>query len=506
MNDLKERYAETALDELYNGGPTLDLEQRILRDAPAVAVVSTRWWLIPAACAVVALGVIGVLTLPQQGATPAVSLEPDGATELEVDPQQNRPAPEAEYADPMDPEVITETNGDEIPSASDTPISIKLANTEIRVVMRQISELSGIKIVVEGTREQNITVWVPRQRPRDLVRSICVGYGLDLVASEDELRVIIPDSANVAKLNAARGALERALAYIETLSGSKERAERQNDTDRIASLDRKIAGQESRADELRKEIAQLEEAVEEESDPDPNDPINLDFVQKDLHTVMHYIALRSGLQIIVEGGFVLKLTVMFRNVDPNEALRSICKANNLEMVEDGTVIIIKRNPEWPIDVDFQDVLVGDALTDIYNKSGLWVRNRIPNERAPAVNIKLTDTKPREIIELICASADLRLVDRGGDLSVRLRPANMTKDELEQEMADEEVEIKNLETRLASIDSETERKVAAAVKVGDSAQADEARQEGATQKEATQFQLDELRTDVNELRVELLQRK
>lgn len=79
--------------------------------------------------------------------------------------------------------------------------------------------------------------------------------------------------------------------------------------------------------------------------PDPNEPITVDFVQKDLHTVMHYIALRSGLQIIVEGEVKVNLTVMFRDVIPRDAIQSICKANKLDFIEDGTVIIIKRRPQ-----------------------------------------------------------------------------------------------------------------------------------------------------------------
>jgi type II secretory pathway component GspD/PulD (secretin) len=79
--------------------------------------------------------------------------------------------------------------------------------------------------------------------------------------------------------------------------------------------------------------------------PNPEDPITVDFVQKDLHTVMHYIALRSGLQIIVEGEVNVKLTVMFRDVIPRDAIQSICKANKLDFIEDGSVIIIKRRPQ-----------------------------------------------------------------------------------------------------------------------------------------------------------------
>ncbi|MCB9932786.1 MAG: hypothetical protein H6841_05110 [Planctomycetes bacterium] len=88
-----------------------------------------------------------------------------------------------------------------------------------------------------------------------------------------------------------------------------------------------------------------EPPADEKFEPDPNEPITVDFVQKDLHTVMHYIALRSGLQIIVEGEVNVKLTVMFRNVKPKDAIQSICKANKLDYIEDGEVIIIKRRPQ-----------------------------------------------------------------------------------------------------------------------------------------------------------------
>jgi type II secretory pathway component GspD/PulD (secretin) len=74
---------------------------------------------------------------------------------------------------------------------------------------------------------------------------------------------------------------------------------------------------------------------------DTEAPITIDFVKKDIHTVMHFIALRSGLQIIVDSSVDVNLTVMFRNVIPREAVRSICQANKLDMVVDGDVIIVR---------------------------------------------------------------------------------------------------------------------------------------------------------------------
>jgi type II secretory pathway component GspD/PulD (secretin) len=93
-------------------------------------------------------------------------------------------------------------------------------------------------------------------------------------------------------------------------------------------------------------------------EPDPNEPITVDFVRKDIHTVMHYIALRSGLQIIVQGEVSVQLTVMFRRVLPKEAIQSICKANKLDYIEDGAVIIIKQRPQ---DTGLANVVKGENL-------------------------------------------------------------------------------------------------------------------------------------------------
>lgn len=109
--------------------------------------------------------------------------------------------------------------------------------------------------------------------------------------------------------------------------------------------------------EAAKEEAERARA-EAEAEPDPNDPITVDFVKKDIHTVMHYIALRSGLQIIVEGTITAELTVMYRKVLPKDAIRSICKANELEYVEDGNFIIIKKRRDTA--AGLANVVKGDA--------------------------------------------------------------------------------------------------------------------------------------------------
>lgn len=96
--------------------------------------------------------------------------------------------------------------------------------------------------------------------------------------------------------------------------------------------------------------------------PDSTRPITIDFVQKDIHTVMHYIALRAGLQITVEGSINITLTVMFRDVDPKEAIKSLCKSNKLDYIEDGKFIIIKARQQ---DTKLANVVKGE-LADRFN--------------------------------------------------------------------------------------------------------------------------------------------
>jgi hypothetical protein len=97
----------------------------------------------------------------------------------------------------------------------------------------------------------------------------------------------------------------------------------------------------------------------------------MDFVRRDLHTVMHYIALRSDLQIIVEGEVGETLLTSVRlpqgNLTRAEALailQSICKANKLDYIEDGNVVIIKKRPQ---DLSLAHVVLSE-LDGHYNVS------------------------------------------------------------------------------------------------------------------------------------------
>lgn len=82
--------------------------------------------------------------------------------------------------------------------------------------------------------------------------------------------------------------------------------------------------------------------------------ITLDRVDWDIHTLMHYLALRAELQIIVEGDVDQRVGVDFcigeelTKGKAVEVIQSICKACKLDYVEDGDVIIVKRRSEYPV--------------------------------------------------------------------------------------------------------------------------------------------------------------
>jgi type II secretory pathway component GspD/PulD (secretin) len=289
MNDLKERYAETALDELYNGGPLPELEARILHNAPA-PVATGRWWPLPVACAALAALVTCVILLP--------NIRPDTATTTPIavptrDQQSAEGTPAglgAKYKESTGNEPDAGKHEESGTPELDTAarISVDFVQKDIHVVMHYIALRTGLTIIVESEVDTKLTFRAHNQDARDLLRDVCRQNDLDYI-----------EDGNVIVLK--RRPTEGELAEITT--------------------------------------------PENDFIPNPEDPITIDFVQKDLHTVMHYIALRSGLQIIVEGEVDVKLTVMFRSIRPKQAIQSICKANKLDYIEDGNVIIIKTRPD-----------------------------------------------------------------------------------------------------------------------------------------------------------------
>lgn len=74
-------------------------------------------------------------------------------------------------------------------------------------------------------------------------------------------------------------------------------------------------------------------------------------VRGDIHTVMHYIGLRSDLQIIVEGSIEGRLgegfTVDPATVLPLQVIWRICKALDLDMVVDDKFVILNAARWWP---------------------------------------------------------------------------------------------------------------------------------------------------------------
>jgi type II secretory pathway component GspD/PulD (secretin) len=134
----------------------------------------------------------------------------------------------------------------------------------------------------------------------------------------------------------------------------------------------------------------------------PDDPIDIDFVQKDIHYVIHYIGLRSGLNIQVEGAVGRRLTLIYRNVVPREALRSICTANKLDYVEDGNFITIKDRlqadslanvvrGEFPgrFNVNFQSHDLVAAINEVaeVTQSDAYVPSAPPEELGPSLQVR-----------------------------------------------------------------------------------------------------------------------
>ncbi|MDC1142820.1 hypothetical protein OAU50_06985 [Planctomycetota bacterium] len=139
----------------------------------------------------------------------------------------------------------------------------------------------------------------------------------------------------------------------------------------------------------------------QDEEPQPDDPITIDFVKKDIHTVMHFIALRSGLKIIVDGSVSVQLTVMYRNVKPFDAIESICKANQLELVKDGEFIIIKRRQSQTTQAN-----VVDAET--------LGRFNVSFERQPLVEAIMEVAKVSNLNAYVPAVAEQSGPQQGGD--------------------------------------------------------------------------------------------
>lgn len=135
---------------------------------------------------------------------------------------------------------------------------------------------------------------------------------------------------------------------VEDAEGPRERVERLEREVKDARW--KLKKLERELEEARKDLAEpageVEPDREDKADGRANEPIEIDLVRKDLHTVMSHIGAQGGLNISIDGDIKLDpMTVMYKDVKPREAIRAICKAHNLECIEDGTFIIIKNKPD-----------------------------------------------------------------------------------------------------------------------------------------------------------------
>lgn len=176
-----------------------------------------------------------------------------------------------------------------------------------------------------------------------------------------------------------------------------------------------------------------EEARDAEAKAKSEEPITIDFVQKDIHTIMHYIALKSGLQIVVEGEIEGSFTVSYKDIAPRAAIKSICKANGLDMIEDGEVIIIKQgDPRF--DFTFEGSL-GDAIDTISSTTGVSVRAHKSLRDEHEVMVFVKQVSVRQVLDLLCDDLELSLVVIGDGYIIREQLADCTTQRL-TDMADE----------------------------------------------------------------------
>ena len=157
--------------------------------------------------------------------------------------------------------------------------------------------------------------------------------------------------------------------------------------------------------------------------------VTIDFVKKDIHTVMHFIALRTGLKIIVDGEVDPRifLTVMYKEVDPIAAIESICKANRLILVRDGDFIIIKRRPAAKLDnvkpagkrrynVSFVDMPLVEAIMETAKVTGTaafvpavsWDGNETRPVAPQEITLTLKEATPDQILRILAVLGDMEL--------------------------------------------------------------------------------------------------
>ncbi len=174
--------------------------------------------------------------------------------------------------------------------------------------------------------------------------------------------------------------------------------------------------------------------------PTQKPPVVLDFVQKDIHTVMHYLSLHTGLNVILEGDVSAVLTVMMTipqyedEARSREAvirvMQSLCRANGLEALESGRTLIVRRSSteitepliargtsEGRWNVNLRDATPWTAITRCGQAMKISVN--VPASRGPAdaglrLNLYMREATPGDIMRAIAAECGMEVTEAQED--------------------------------------------------------------------------------------------
>ena len=387
MNDHDERYLKAALDELYHGGASPDLADRILKQDSGATLklvresrTPRRWVWLQAASVLIALGLIAFVLYPRDSENPPIMGNVDD---------------EWTALNPGSPDItlhgtaITDINGRVLVKPLPLPDSTELQAREEWLQLNGLENVMNRKWLIAGNL------------------AVCVLFGSVTIDGQTL-------HAQDAKEEAPEVDLKEQVRKLE-----EELIELRKEPDKNVEV---IKQKENDLKALRDKLNPSEEI-----EPDPNDPITVDFVRKDINTIMHYIALRSGLQIIVQGEIEDKFTVMYKDVDPKEAIKSICKEHGLEMVEDGQVTIIKKAPKR-FDFVFNGSL-GDALDQLKETADVDVRADRELQQEFEIVMALNQLTVRQVLELLCDDLELALVEIGTGYVIRKQLGDLSEEEL-----------------------------------------------------------------------------
>jgi hypothetical protein len=146
--------------------------------------------------------------------------------------------------------------------------------------------------------------------------------------------------------------------------------------------------------------------------------IDVDMIDWDIHRALLFISMRSGLQVNVAGNVSGRVTVLYRNVTGREAIAHICRALGLQMIEDGSVIIVQADSAKelkPISVDFVREDISKVMAHIAEHTGLTIE--VADDLEVVVTALFRNTDPLEIVRAICTAHNLELTEDGRTLKI-----------------------------------------------------------------------------------------